>query len=127
MMHAAQYSIIAITILAQVSYQTAKENLPAECLKSGKIGTSLGSFSISVALLNAFMAEFKTELEGKKGKLDTDPHVRLDSRRPCLAASPTLSHPRYLIPSVFLSDSQCLNLDESLCFSHFVAPDAHCC
>ena len=79
MMHAAQYSIIAITILPQVSYQTAKENLPAECLKSGKIGTSLGSFSISVALLSAFMAEFKTELEGKTGKLDTDPHVRLNS------------------------------------------------
>merc|ERR1711865_407182 len=58
----------------KVSYQTAKDNLPADCLSSGKIGTSLGSFSISVALLEAFMEEFSGELEAKTGKLDTDPH-----------------------------------------------------
>jgi Ca2+-binding EF-hand superfamily protein len=60
--------------LEKVSYQTAKDNLPASCLESGKIGTSLGSFSISVALLEAFMGEFSAELAAKKGKLDTDPH-----------------------------------------------------
>lgn len=60
--------------LEKVSYQTAKDNLPASCLESGKIGTSLGSFSISVALLEAFISEFAPELASKKGKLDTDPH-----------------------------------------------------
>jgi len=60
--------------LEKVSYQTAKENLPASCLESGKIGTSLGSFSISVALLKAFLIEFKPELDAKAGKFDTDPH-----------------------------------------------------
>jgi len=60
--------------LEKVSYQTAKQNLPTSCLESGKIGTSLGSFSISVALLEAFMTEFGVELDSKTGKLDTDPH-----------------------------------------------------
>jgi len=75
-----KYGLVAVSPnshavqLEKVSYQTAKENLPAECLKSGKIGTSLGSFSISVSLLSAFLTEFATELEGKTGKLDTDPH-----------------------------------------------------
>jgi len=60
--------------LEKVSYQTAKDNLPASCLESGKIGTSLGSFSISVQLLAALKDEFFNELEAKAGKFDTDPH-----------------------------------------------------
>ena len=38
------------------------------------VGVSLGSFSLSSALLEAFCEEFKAELAAKEGKLDTDPH-----------------------------------------------------
>lgn len=39
-----------------------------------KVGPSLGSFSISAAMLAALSEEFEEELKGKTGKLDTDPH-----------------------------------------------------
>mmetsp|Transcript_19709 Transcript_19709/g.60737 ORF Transcript_19709/g.60737 Transcript_19709/m.60737 type:complete len:536 (-) Transcript_19709:127-1734(-) len=38
------------------------------------VGTSLGSFSLTAALLNALLAEFSPELEAKKGQFDSDPH-----------------------------------------------------
>ncbi|KAL7521192.1 hypothetical protein ACHAWX_005884 [Stephanocyclus meneghinianus] len=40
----------------------------------GRVGPSLGSFSVSAKILDALCEEFKEELEAKDGKLDTDPH-----------------------------------------------------
>eukprot|EP00928_Gymnodinium_smaydae_P085330 TRINITY_DN6870_c0_g1_i1.p1 TRINITY_DN6870_c0_g1~~TRINITY_DN6870_c0_g1_i1.p1 ORF type:complete len:554 (-),score=143.79 TRINITY_DN6870_c0_g1_i1:171-1832(-) len=39
-----------------------------------QVGTSLGSFSVSSALLDALMEEFAKELDAKAATLDTDPH-----------------------------------------------------
>jgi hypothetical protein len=39
------------------------------------VGASLGSFSISSALLTLLLEEFATELASKTGKLDSDPHL----------------------------------------------------
>lgn len=39
-----------------------------------QVGPSLGSFSVSASILEALCNEFKTELDAKDGKLDTDPH-----------------------------------------------------
>ena len=38
------------------------------------VGASLGSFSLSSAMLLTLLAEFSQELERKQGKLDSDPH-----------------------------------------------------
>lgn len=38
------------------------------------VGASLGSFSVSAAMLAALLEEFAQELAAKAGKLDTDPH-----------------------------------------------------
>eukprot|EP00523_Entomoneis_sp_CCMP467_P009947 CAMPEP_0168739338 /NCGR_PEP_ID=MMETSP0724-20121128/11405_1 /TAXON_ID=265536 /ORGANISM="Amphiprora sp., Strain CCMP467" /LENGTH=545 /DNA_ID=CAMNT_0008786725 /DNA_START=61 /DNA_END=1698 /DNA_ORIENTATION=+ len=57
----------------KVSHETATEML-------GKLGTvrqvgpSLGSFSVSAAILAALTEEYATELAEKKAKFDTDPH-----------------------------------------------------
>jgi hypothetical protein len=40
-----------------------------------KVGPSLGSFSVSHQLLEALLTEFQPELDAKKGKMDTDPHL----------------------------------------------------
>lgn len=40
-----------------------------------KVGPSLGSFSLSAAFLKALDAGFKSELDSKTGKLDSDPHL----------------------------------------------------
>eukprot|EP00559_Dactyliosolen_fragilissimus_P007070 CAMPEP_0184859576 /NCGR_PEP_ID=MMETSP0580-20130426/4569_1 /TAXON_ID=1118495 /ORGANISM="Dactyliosolen fragilissimus" /LENGTH=547 /DNA_ID=CAMNT_0027356299 /DNA_START=148 /DNA_END=1791 /DNA_ORIENTATION=- len=40
----------------------------------GQVGPSLGSFSVSAALLDALCQEYKEELSTKTGKFDTDPH-----------------------------------------------------
>jgi len=40
-----------------------------------RVGTSLGSFSLSAAFLSALDAGFSSELDAKVGKMDTDPHV----------------------------------------------------
>ncbi|EED89895.1 predicted protein [Thalassiosira pseudonana CCMP1335] len=40
----------------------------------GRVGPSLGSFSVSAKILEALCEEFKEELASKDGKLDTDPH-----------------------------------------------------
>jgi hypothetical protein len=39
-----------------------------------QVGPSLGSFSVSAALLQALCDEYKSELSGKTAKFDTDPH-----------------------------------------------------
>jgi hypothetical protein len=72
-----QYGLIAVdtkgsaTQLEKVSYETAVAYLPSDVQK---VGTSLGSFSLSAALMDALTAEFATELEGKTASLDSDPH-----------------------------------------------------
>lgn len=40
----------------------------------GSVGPSLGSFSVSAAILSALLEEYKDELTAKTAKLDTDPH-----------------------------------------------------
>ncbi|CAN0133351.1 unnamed protein product, partial [Heterosigma akashiwo] len=40
-----------------------------------QVGTSLGSFSVSHALLALLLEEFAPELARKEGKLDSDPHL----------------------------------------------------
>eukprot|EP00467_Chlorarachnion_reptans_P002265 CAMPEP_0114510300 /NCGR_PEP_ID=MMETSP0109-20121206/13705_1 /TAXON_ID=29199 /ORGANISM="Chlorarachnion reptans, Strain CCCM449" /LENGTH=549 /DNA_ID=CAMNT_0001689581 /DNA_START=72 /DNA_END=1721 /DNA_ORIENTATION=+ len=55
--------------IEKVSYETAVGIGTFE-----KVGTSVGSFSVSHTLLGALMTEFKSELAAKKGKMDTDPH-----------------------------------------------------
>ena len=39
-----------------------------------QVGTSLGSFSLTAALLSALLTEFSSELDRKEGQLDSDPH-----------------------------------------------------
>lgn len=39
------------------------------------VGASLGSFSVSFAMLSALLSEFAPELSARKGKLDSDPHL----------------------------------------------------
>lgn len=39
------------------------------------VGTSLGSFSVSWQILGSLLTEFSAELEAKKGKFDSDPHL----------------------------------------------------
>mmetsp|Transcript_50359 Transcript_50359/g.129708 ORF Transcript_50359/g.129708 Transcript_50359/m.129708 type:complete len:535 (-) Transcript_50359:386-1990(-) len=71
--------------LEKVSHGTAVRML-AQWGKAERVGTSLGSFSVSVDLVRAFLSEFKAELNAKKGKLDTDPHFWMPM---------TLSEPSY--------------------------------
>lgn len=40
----------------------------------GQVGPSLGSFSVSAAMLRALCREYAPELSAKTGKFDTDPH-----------------------------------------------------
>jgi stage V sporulation protein SpoVS len=57
----------------KVSHETATSML-AKLGKIRQVGPSLGSFSVSAAMLKALCAEFKAELTEKTAKLDTDPH-----------------------------------------------------
>ena len=72
-----QYGLIAVDAkgdamqLEKVTYETAKAYLPEDVQQ---VGTSLGSFSMSAALVEALLAEFEAELAAKKGSLDSDPH-----------------------------------------------------
>lgn len=43
--------------------------------KIDAVGPSLGSFSVSSTMLFALLEEFGAELEQRKGKLDSDPHL----------------------------------------------------
>jgi len=70
----------------KVTYNTANRLLSSfGQLKS--VGTSLGSFSVDAAMLDALLTEFATELGDKKGKLDSDPHFWMPL---------TLERPAYL-------------------------------
>ena len=39
-----------------------------------QVGPSLGSFSLSAALLKALLAEFAPEITARAAKMDSDPH-----------------------------------------------------
>jgi len=54
-----------------VTYDTAMAYLPPDV---DRVGTSLGSFSLSAPLLMALMEEFAAELRAKSACLDSDPH-----------------------------------------------------
>jgi len=72
-----QYGLIAVdprgaaTQLEKVTYDVAKAYLPADV---EKVGTSLGSFSVTSALMTALLEEFAPELGAKSACLDSDPH-----------------------------------------------------
>mmetsp|Transcript_69332 Transcript_69332/g.144774 ORF Transcript_69332/g.144774 Transcript_69332/m.144774 type:complete len:528 (-) Transcript_69332:232-1815(-) len=61
-------------MLEKVTHEQASEQL-ANISGVDRVGTSLGSFSLSAAFLEALVAGFSEELEAKKGKMDSDPHV----------------------------------------------------
>jgi len=73
------YGLIAVNTsghaaqVEKVSYDTATELL-ASFGSIHKVGPSLGSFSVSAALLFAMLEEFKTEVAAKLTKYDSDPH-----------------------------------------------------
>ena len=72
-----QYGLIAVdsngaaTQLEKVTYDTAKAYLPPDV---ERVGTSLGSFSLTSALMTALLEEFASELAGKTASFDSDPH-----------------------------------------------------
>lgn len=57
----------------KVSHETATQMLE-QLGTIAQVGPSLGSFSVSAAILSGLCTEFATELTEKTGKLDTDPH-----------------------------------------------------
>ena len=74
-----KYGVIAVNSdgdaaqIDKVSHEVAVKML--DSLGSiSNVGPSLGSFSVSAYFLEYLQEEFGTELEGKVGKLDTDPH-----------------------------------------------------
>ena len=74
-----KYGLIAVgesgeaTQVEKVTYTTAMSLLSSfGAVKS--VGPSLGSFSVSAALLLELVSEFASELKGKEAKLDSDPH-----------------------------------------------------
>lgn len=76
-----KYGLIAADSGANVLMQLEKvthEQATAQLAgKEGfdRVGTSLGSFSLSAALLTALDSEFAPELGSKAGKMDSDPHL----------------------------------------------------
>jgi hypothetical protein len=57
----------------KVSHETATKMLE-QLGTIGQVGPSLGSFSVSAAMLKGLCDEFSTELAEKEAKFDTDPH-----------------------------------------------------
>jgi hypothetical protein len=57
----------------KVSHETATKMLE-QLGTIGQVGPSLGSFSVSAAMLKGLCDEFSIELTDKQAKLDTDPH-----------------------------------------------------
>jgi len=57
----------------KVSHETATQML-GELGTIAQVGPSLGSFSVSAAILDGLCQEYATELTEKVAKLDTDPH-----------------------------------------------------
>lgn len=76
-----KYGVIAVSNSAskeaaqveKVDHATATKML-SSLGDIGQVGPSLGSFSVSHELLTALCEEYKSELQAKVGKFDTDPH-----------------------------------------------------
>lgn len=74
-----KYGVIAVNAdgdaaqVEKVDHPTAVRML-ASLGNVKRVGPSLGSFSVSSAMLAALSEEFGEELKEKKGKFDTDPH-----------------------------------------------------
>jgi len=58
----------------KVSHETATRMLAGLDGSLKQVGPSLGSFSVSGAILDALLGEFSEELNAKVAKYDTDPH-----------------------------------------------------
>jgi len=76
-----RYGLIAVgdggdaAQVEKIDYATARALIDQGTIcVSGGIGMSLGSFSISGAMLRALLDEFSSELAARQDKLDTDPH-----------------------------------------------------
>mmetsp|Transcript_1747 Transcript_1747/g.3420 ORF Transcript_1747/g.3420 Transcript_1747/m.3420 type:complete len:481 (-) Transcript_1747:84-1526(-) len=74
-----KYGVIAVNKSGEAAQvEKVDHGTAVEMLKSfgdvEKVGPSLGSFSMSAAMVGALQEEFKGELRQKMGKLDTDPH-----------------------------------------------------
>lgn len=59
----------------KVDHATAVKLLGSLGGEIESVGASLGSFSVSSALLQCLLVEFASELARKEGKLDSDPHL----------------------------------------------------
>lgn len=76
-----RYGVVAVSAspgkeaaqVEKVDHATATKML-ASLGNVGAVGPSLGSFSVSAAMLEALATEFSKELDAKTGKFDTDPH-----------------------------------------------------
>lgn len=76
-----KYGVIAVSKgeeknaaqVEKVDHSTAVEMLKV-LGDIGQVGPSLGSFSVSAALLHALCDEYSVEISTKQGKFDTDPH-----------------------------------------------------
>ncbi len=76
-----QYGLVACDAVGNARQVEKVDHVTMERLvKAGHIdttggfGISLGSFSLSLPILEALTEEFSTELESRQGKLDSDPH-----------------------------------------------------
>lgn len=76
-----RYGLIAVLpngcakLLEKVTYDIVLELQASGVVTADTLfGTSLGSFSVSYALLCSLLSEFNTELCNKQGKMDSDPH-----------------------------------------------------
>jgi hypothetical protein len=74
-----KYGLIAINAKGEGAQVEKVDHATATKLLSSlgtvtQVGTSLGSFSMSHALVQAMLKTFKPELDAKSGEMDTDPH-----------------------------------------------------
>lgn len=75
-------------LLDKMDYASVQQLILANRIDvSGGVGVSLGSFSLSIELLEALLQEFHHELSQKRGKFDSDPHfwmpLTLDEKTYC--------------------------------------------
>ncbi len=76
-----KYGLIAVSAsgsaaqVEKVNHATALSLLAGLGAEITAVGASLGSFSVSSAMLSCLLEEFVVELDTKTGKLDSDPHL----------------------------------------------------
>lgn len=74
-----KYGLIAVAAKGTAQVEKVDHPTAVKLLTSlgeiNSVGASLGSFSLSSMLLFMLLEEFSVELEEKKGKLDSDPHL----------------------------------------------------